>query len=292
MHLVVAPGRKIGEPAQLTLSDPRVLCRGDAGIGNGTSTVASGDSDLSLTTSSIGGGCLNVLGTIAVGASPEPLDAAVSNPDRVAKEALLSRLTAAGITSLDTKRPGSAVGAQFWSHDSPPLSTFLGPRFWIPSDNLVAEVLLRALALHARAVPGEAAPGVGFEESWLKSIGVDPATTTLADGSGMSQYDRITPRDLVAILQYDWNGPNRDLVLDSLPVGGARGTIEGIAGTDAAGRVFAKTGSMMHIRGLAGYLATKRHGAVTFDFTVDDWLGDYADLAPLRAQVLSRIVDD
>jgi D-alanyl-D-alanine carboxypeptidase len=49
---------------------------------------------------------------------------------------------------------------------------------------------------------------------------------------------------------------------------------------------------MMHVRALAGYLATKRHGAVTFDFTVDDWLGDYADLAPLRAQVLSRIVDD
>ncbi len=292
VHLEVAPGRKSGDPAQLKLSDPAVLCRGEAGIGNGTTTVASGDSDLSLTTSAIGGGCLNVLGTIALGAAPEPLDAALANPDQAAKDALVSRLTAAGITVLETKRPGSAVGAQFWSHDSPSLSAFLGPRFWIPSDNLVAEVLLRTLALHARAAPGEAAPGVAFEQTWLHSIGVDPATTTLADGSGMSQYDRITPRDLVTILQYDWNGPNHDLVLDSLPVGGARGTIEGIAGSDAAGRVFAKTGSMMHVRALAGYLATKRHGAVTFDFTVDDWLGDYADLAPLRAQVLSRIVDD
>jgi D-alanyl-D-alanine carboxypeptidase len=49
---------------------------------------------------------------------------------------------------------------------------------------------------------------------------------------------------------------------------------------------------MMHVRGLAGYLATQRHGAVTFAFTVDDWLGDYPSLAAFRAQLLSRIVAD
>jgi D-alanyl-D-alanine carboxypeptidase len=77
-----------------------------------------------------------------------------------------------------------------------------------------------------------------------------------------------------------------------LPIGGVRGTIEGIAGTPASGRVFAKTGSMMHVRGLAGYLATERHGAVTFAFNVDDWNGTYPELAALRARVLSRIVSD
>ena len=179
-----------------------------------------------------------------------------------------------------------------WKHLSPRLAAFLGPRFWIPSDNLVAELLLKELGYQTGGQPGTTDKGVAFEKTWLQSIGVDPATTTLADGSGLSQYDRITPRDLVAILQHDWNGPNRQLVLDSLPVGGARGTIEGIAGTPAAGRVFAKTGSMMHIRALAGYLATEHHGAVTFVFTVDDWLGEYPALAALRASVLSRIVQD
>jgi len=93
-------------------------------------------------------------------------------------------------------------------------------------------------------------------------------------------------------LQHDWNAPYREIVLSALPVGAARGTIEGIAGTPAAGRVFAKTGSMMHVRGLAGYLATLRHGAVTFAFSVDDWNGNYSDLAALRARVLSRVVTD
>jgi len=179
-----------------------------------------------------------------------------------------------------------------WSHDSPALRTWLGPRFWILSDNLFAELLLRELGYAGGARPGTTAAGIAAERAWLASIGVDPATFTLADGCGMSQYDRVTPRGLATILQHDWVGPNRQLVLDSLPVGGARGSIEGVAGTPAAGRTFAKTGSMMHVRGLAGYLATQRHGAVTFAFTVDDWLGDYPSLAAFRAQLLSRIVAD
>jgi D-alanyl-D-alanine carboxypeptidase/D-alanyl-D-alanine-endopeptidase (penicillin-binding protein 4) len=156
----------------------------------------------------------------------------------------------------------------------------------------VAEQLLCEVGFVASGAPGSTGRGLDVERAWLAANGIDPATTTLADGSGLSQYDRITPRDLVAILQHDWNGPNRDLVLDSLPIGGARGRIEGIAGTAAAGRVFAKTGSMSHVRGLAGYLATQRHGAVTFAFNVDDWNGDYASLAALRARVLARIIGD
>ena len=163
---------------------------------------------------------------------------------------------------------------------------------WIPSDNLVAELLLRELGLAAHGAPGTTANGVAFETAWLKGIGVDPASVSLFDGSGLSRYDRLTPRVLTTVLQHDWNGPNRRLVLDSLPVGGTRGTIEGIAGTAAAGRVFAKTGSFMHVRGLAGFLATRRHGAVTFAFLVDDWNADPAALQALRARVLARIVAD
>lgn len=244
---------------------------------------------------------LTVIGGIALDARPESLAAAAPNANERAYEVASEVLRGKGV-EIDAANaradpfasgyvlPGSA--RLIWTHNSPPLSEFLGSRFWIPSDNLVAELLLKELGYQTSGAPGTTESGIAFEKAWLQSIGVDPATTTLADGSGLSQYDRITPRDLAAVLQHDWNGPYRDLVLNSLPVGGARGTIEGIAGTPAAGRVFAKTGSMMHVRGLAGYLATERHGAVTFVFTVDDWLGDYPALAALRAAILSRIVQD
>jgi D-alanyl-D-alanine carboxypeptidase/D-alanyl-D-alanine-endopeptidase (penicillin-binding protein 4) len=142
-------------------------------------------------------------------------------------------------------------------------------------------------------VPGTTANGVEVERAWLRGIGIDPATVTLADGSGLSSYDRITPRALVSILQADWNGPFRDVVLDDLPIAGVRGTLQrSFIGSLAERRTFAKTGSFNHTRGLAGYLATVHHGALTFAWSLDDWMGTESDLETLRARVLSRLIGD
>jgi D-alanyl-D-alanine carboxypeptidase/D-alanyl-D-alanine-endopeptidase (penicillin-binding protein 4) len=302
----VVPGSAPGLSATVFFRDPlRPLAPVDrchAANASRALTGAAGSQD-SIDLETRFNGCVDVVGSIPLGAAEDTVLAAVADPVSAASETLANALTAKGVTigpspaPIDFSHPPPVVhaistGAAVWTHDSQPLGSLLGPRFWIPSDNLFAELLLKELGFANGSRPGSTASGIAYEKTWLQSIGVDPATMTLADGCGMSQYDRITPRDLVAVLQHDWSGPNRQLVLDSLPVGGARGTIEGIAGTPAAGRVFAKTGSMMHVRGLAGYLATERHGAVTFAFNVDDWNGEYPSLAALRAQVLSRIVND
>jgi D-alanyl-D-alanine carboxypeptidase/D-alanyl-D-alanine-endopeptidase (penicillin-binding protein 4) len=301
----VVPGSEPGLSATVFFRDPlRPLAPVDrchAANASRAVTGAAGSED-SIDLESRLNGCIDVVGSIPLGAPQDTVLAAVEDPVSSASETLANALQAKGVTigpspaPIDFSHPpvvhAISTGAVVWTHDSQPLGSLLGPRFWIPSDNLFAELLLKELGFANGGRPGTTDNGIAYEKTWLQSIGVDPATVTLADGCGMSQYDRITPHDLVAVLQHDWTGPNRQLVLDSLPVGGARGTIEGIAGTPAAGRVFAKTGSMMHVRGLAGYLATERHGAVTFAFNVDDWNGDYPSLAALRAQVLSRIVDD
>jgi D-alanyl-D-alanine carboxypeptidase/D-alanyl-D-alanine-endopeptidase (penicillin-binding protein 4) len=179
-----------------------------------------------------------------------------------------------------------------WTHDGEPLSDLLADMWW-PSDNLVAELLLKAVGRQARGVPGTTANGVDVERAWLAGIGVDPVSVTIADGSGLSSYDRITPRALAAILQADWNGPFRDIVLDDLPLAGVRGTLaKSFIGSLAERRTFAKTGSFNHTRALAGYLATIRHGAVTFVWNVDDWMGTDADLNALRVRVLARLIGD
>ncbi len=248
-------------------------------------------------------GCIHFTGIVPASGPAESLDAAVPDPVEYLHNYAGTALRRAGVDAriwggIPRESTYRSYGVAdrpirtIWTHRSASLGEFLGPNFWIPSDNFVGEMLLKELGFVTGGKPGTTAKGIAYEKSWLKSIGVDLSTVTLADGSGLSQYDRVTPRALVAILQHDWNGPYRALVLNSLPVGGAHGSIEGITGTAAAGRVFAKTGSMMHVRGLAGYLATKRHGAVTFAFTVDDWNGDYPALAALRAAALARIVSD
>jgi len=307
VHIVVSPGANVGDAATLAAVP---LAPSEASIARDVPYIVSQAATLAPGAASTldvqpgARGEIVVTGGLAAGSAPEQVDAAVRNPVWYALSVAAHALQRRGIPATADEWPQVAPYSEgqplaeppaasiIWTHESQPLASMLGPRFWIPSDNLTGEVLLKELGYQSAGARGSRETGIAFEKTWLQSIGVDPATVTLADGCGMSQYDRITPHDLVAILQHDWNGPNRRLVLDSLPVGGARGTIEGIAGTAAAGRVFAKTGSIMHVRGLAGYLMTERHGAVTFAFNVDDWNGDYADLAPLRARVLSRIVSD
>ncbi len=301
VHVYARPGATAGSPVvvrtlpKLGLDAPDgVTCSFSAFLTNRATTSSIGTKPL-LDAEPTASGCRLLVGSVPLGSPEVETDVAIPDPPTYLARALVAALNAHGISvdgsgSVDRRgapRMFSSItsGSRLWRHDGLPLSSVL-PRFWVPSDNFVGEELLLALSRGSRD------RALDVERTWLKNIGVDPATTTLADGSGLSQYDRITPRDLVTILQHDWNGPNRQLVLDSLPIGGARGTIEGIAGTPAAGRVFAKTGSMMHVRGLAGYLAPQHHGAVTFAFEVDDWIGAYAELAAARAAVLSRIVRD
>ena len=316
LHLHVLPGASAGAPVQATslpvddvkptsTTFPLERCYDASTVRVDAKTGAAG-SESTLDVVRSPGNCNVLVGSVPLDSPGESIDVAVKDPPGYAVTYLARRsrepLAASGRAprgdvspDVGAIRPAGnfvPVGIVFWSHDSEPLRAWLGPLFWIPSDNLVAETLLKELGFATGGKPGTTDKGIAYEKTWLQGIGVDPATVTLADGSGLSQYDRITPRDLVAILAHDWSGRNRDLILASLPVGGARGTIEGIAGTPAAGRVFAKTGSMSHVRGLAGYLAPRRHGAVIFAFSVDDWIGRYPALAALRAAVLSRIVDD
>jgi D-alanyl-D-alanine carboxypeptidase/D-alanyl-D-alanine-endopeptidase (penicillin-binding protein 4) len=249
-------------------------------------------------------GCIVVTGTIPAGAQPDMLDAAVVSPAVYAHDVFAAALRARGVVVVQPEplaapwpweyrsgTPPSPAARTLWRHDSEPLRDLLG-ELWIPSDNLLAELLLRELGLAQSGAPGTTANGIAVETGWLRALGADTtASLALEDGSGLSAYDRITPRALVAILAHDWNGPYRELVLDDLPIAGVRGTLKSaFAGTAAERAVFAKTGTLSHVSALAGYAANARHGAVIFAFTVDDWTGDAGDLRETRGRVLSLFV--
>jgi len=233
-----------------------------------------------------------------------PLDAkesgdvrpSVPDPESYAGDVFARALAAHGITLSggvhDGKMPASAV--RLWSHASESMPKLLAD-FWYPSDNLMGELFLKELGVAQAGEPGTDDRGIALEQQYLRSIGVDPNTVTIADGSGLSQYDRITPRDLLAILQADWNGPNRDVVLDALPVSGVRGTLDhSYVGTPAERQVFAKTGSISHVRTISGFVRTRTHGPVTFSFLVNQWMGEQhtggaAALAKVRAALFAHL---
>jgi D-alanyl-D-alanine carboxypeptidase/D-alanyl-D-alanine-endopeptidase (penicillin-binding protein 4) len=224
------------------------------------------------------------------GAEPLPDEAFVSTLD--------DALHTAGVDVTRSMQSGSAPAAAqlVWTYNGEPLGDLLAD-CWIPSDNFIAEQLLLALGAASPAVSTPDGPGsitvraLAAEGTWLATLGIPGDAYTIVDGSGLSSYDRLTPRELTTVLQADWQTPQRVVVIDDLALAGVRGTLQAkFAGTPAVGHVFAKTGSMNHTRAMAGYLATVRHGAVTFALLVDDWMGSDADLDQLRAAVFSRLI--
>jgi len=240
---------------------------------------------------------IGLTGTYPAGAKESgDLTPSVPDPESYAGDVFAQALTARHIAVAggvhDGKMPADTP--VLWSHNSEPMPDMLAD-FWYPSDNLMGELFLKQLGVAQAGEPGTDANGRIAEEQFLRSAGIDPQTVTIADGSGLSQYDRITPRALVAILQADWKSAYRNVVLDALPVAGVRGTLkESYRGTPAERNVFAKTGSISHVRTISGFVQTRTHGPLTFSFLINDWMdedapGGAAALAHVRAALFSLL---
>ena len=291
VHLHVLPGAQIGAPVSVSgiPAGSGVRVRVDARTGAATSA-----STLDLARD---GATIVVIGTQPLGEAAEVLDAAVPDPIEYVRSLLGAALVRAHVRVRADALPialggPAAIAAPLWTHESPTLAATVAAMLG-PSDNLIAELLLKELAAASGALPGTSAVGIAQEARWLQSVGGDPAATAaIVDGSGLSPYDRITPHALATILQADWNAPYRDVVLAALPIAGVRGTLAAsFVGTPSEGRVFAKTGSLSHVRTLAGYLQPRCRRAVTFVLQIDDWVGTPAALADFRARILDRLVD-
>jgi D-alanyl-D-alanine carboxypeptidase/D-alanyl-D-alanine-endopeptidase (penicillin-binding protein 4) len=129
------------------------------------------------------------------------------------------------------------------------------------SDNEGAEVLARQTAL-ASGEPGSFTGGAAAVTAALQGLGIRTPGLVLHDGSGLSRDDRIDPDTLVDVLRTASadDRPELRAVVTGLPVAGYTGSLAfRFADVAHPGRVRAKTGTLMHVSGLAG-LATDLDG--------------------------------
>jgi D-alanyl-D-alanine carboxypeptidase/D-alanyl-D-alanine-endopeptidase (penicillin-binding protein 4) len=149
-------------------------------------------------------------------------------------------------------------------HVSLPMRSYVG-KMLKPSDNLLAETLLRAIG----AVKGKSPDydgGHAVETTWLHdAMGVAPDDLSLADGSGVSRLDLVTARAEMQLLLGMARLPDFPIFYSDLSVVGVDGTAsDRMIGTSAAGNAHVKTGYIRHTRALAGYVDTKSHRRLAF----------------------------
>ncbi len=125
-----------------------------------------------------------------------------------------------------------------------------------PSDNLAAENLLKTLSHEQYHAMGSATNGLSVIKQYLFSIGIDTTKMILADGSGLSWYNAVSPNTIVQLLYEQYKRKSTfKRFYESLPVAGVDGTLKNrMKGTLAEGNVHAKTGSLTGVSSLSGYV--------------------------------------
>ena len=176
------------------------------------------------------------------------------------------------------------------THVSPPLKDIL--KFLMKkSQNMYAETMVKIMGLMNSGV-GSFDEGKKVVERVLADFGIEPDTYSYADGSGLSRYNYISPRQIVKILKGMRKSEYWEIWNEIQPIAGVDGTLKRrMKGTKAEGNVRAKTGTMSYVRGLSGYLTTSEGEEIVFSFLVNGHLRNSRETELITDSVLEFIAE-
>lgn len=164
-------------------------------------------------------------------------------------------------------RPPAPTGTEIVRLQPGPLIDDL--RFTLKvSQNLHAELVLRRLGLIEGA--GSAAEGLAIVEKMLTEAGLPRSAWDLSDGSGMSTYNRITPRGMTKLLRWTQTQPWAADFRSALPGSGEGTLARRFRGTALDGKIFAKTGSLNAVNALSGFMTAASGRTLVFAAYAND----------------------
>jgi serine-type D-Ala-D-Ala carboxypeptidase/endopeptidase (penicillin-binding protein 4) len=190
---------------------------------------------------------------------------ASSNPPLFAAQILKKSLKNRGVAFQKAPRvrvhPGTAwVVAAIAS----PRISRLVRQMDLPSDNYYAEVLTKALAVHA-GLRGTTANGTLTTRRTLRALGVKLHGSSLVDGSGLSLGDHLSARQILGILRRSARQSWGFYLYEALPVAGVSGTLSDRMRTGPAHRnAHAKTGTLNTASALSGYVRSANGHQLVF----------------------------
>ena len=243
------------------------------------------------------GETVRVRGAIARDGEPKTYWRAVSQPERYAVAILASQLRTQGIRVSGAVRFASAPedAHELLRFEGEPVGQIV-QRLNKFSNNFIAEQLTKLLGAERVGVPGTWESGTRAVRELLRERDLIDEGTVVADGSGLSPRNRVSPASLVRVIL----AAARDLesgpeFLASLPLGGLDGTLEDRMG-DARITLRGKTGHLRRVSALSGVMMARegrrlafsvminggRGGREAVDVAIDDFVAALAvaDFAP------------
>ncbi|HAA33222.1 MAG TPA: D-alanyl-D-alanine carboxypeptidase/D-alanyl-D-alanine-endopeptidase [Cyanobacteria bacterium UBA8553] len=306
VKLTLSP-QKLGQPLQVSWAD--AIAAKQWRVENDSVTAEAGTSATVTLSSVLGQSVLRIKGQLAVDAQPKSFGLAILNPAEYFLQHFRNVLEAEGIQvrrASVVNNMGTPGERELAAVESPPLSVLLVETNQ-QSNNLYAEALLRSLQASAFVkldtmngssqrnnenfssprlpTPDSRLPifklgvdanndssqiGLNKVESTLTDLGVDPKSYVLADGSGVSRHNLVSPEAIAQTLKLMAHTPQAAVYRASLPTAGVSGTLQRrFLNTAAQGYLQAKTGTMSGVSALSGYLDVPSYQPVVFSIMVN-----------------------
>lgn len=179
---------------------------------------------------------------------------------------------------------------RLYTHRSPQLKIII-KELNKNSNNFYAEQILKTIGLEVYNY-GTVENGVKACKEIFNSMGINPENMVMADGSGLSRLDLVTPRQIVNLLSFMYKSDEFSKFYESLPIGGIDGTlINRMKKTAAENNVRAKAGYNNNVSSLSGYLKTLSGEQLVFSVIVNNYLTSPTLANYIQDNVCNRLVN-
>lgn len=271
----VEPGAE-GEAPQVSVDPATEYVEFD----NSAVTVAEGEDSSIGIERRHGTNTIEITGQIAAGDTASSWTT-VWNPTGYAADVFASALDRHGVkvsgdVRLSVPTPDGAETLA--DHESMTLEELLVP-FMKLSNNGHAETLTKTIGVET-AGEGTWSAGLAAMEEFVAEIGMDTANQRQSDGSGLSRWNLIPPREFANLLVGAQDADWFDAWYAAMPIACQEDRLDGgtlrtrMCDTPAEGNVHAKTGSLTSVSGLSGYVTDADGRELVFSFISNDYLAD------------------
>ncbi|CAI0930882.1 D-alanyl-D-alanine carboxypeptidase/D-alanyl-D-alanine endopeptidase [Serratia entomophila] len=284
----VQPGSRQGAPGKVTFYP----AAGQVEIVNDTAT---GETTALAFERRPGSNRIVVSGTIGAQAATDSKLVTIDAPAKAVGALLQAALRSHGIRLRDGVAEGAtpAGATELAEKVSEPLSR-LAVTFLKVSNNGYGEILTKTMGRKTLG-KGDWPSGLQAIGQFVHSQGVNPAEFRQVDGSGLSRMNQVTPHQLTTLLLAARKQPWFAAWRNALPVAGEPGLLVGgtlrnrMVNTPAAGRAYAKSGSLTGVSSLSGYVDSATGRPLVFSIINNNYLASGAEIKALEDRMVETL---
>lgn len=274
VKIFVSPGAKIGETVRVRIEPATEYVH----IVNSAVTSAINDTAIEKLTVSRNpkerNNVITVSGYIPLHSKEKEFTVSVWKPELFTLQLLRNKLEQSNIkiegrVSIDSISRGEPVVAFSRPIDS--VLTEINKN----SNNLAAENLLKTLSAEILKTRGNSEVSISLVNQFLSSIEIDTNKIVIADGSGVSRYNLLSPNAVVKLLSYYHRNPKYNRLYSTLAIAGVDGTLKNRFQTGNVKNNFrGKTGTHSDALSLSGYLRNSNNDTLAFSIFFNNVLPD------------------